>query len=619
MRIIWRLISVILKLVWRILNFARELVLNIVFIFFLVVGILVWTQFISSDSSNTPPQRGALLVNINGTIVDNVSQSNKFNTISRRLLGANADRLQQNSLFEIVNAIRQAKTDSNITGMILDLEKFTGTDLASLQYIGKVLQEFRDAGKPIFAISNNYSQSQYYLASFANKIWMSPQGRIDLHGFATNGLYYKSLLDKLKVTSHIFRVGTYKSAVEPFIRDDMSPEAREANSRWISEFWQNYLKTIATNRKISVTQVFPGAQRMIDDLKQVAGDTGQYALHRKLVDALMSAPQIEKTLSKQFGRDKSDSFINATSIYDYSLTPQPQTGAAVAVLFASGTIIDGKSSQDYIGSDSLAEQIRAIRLDPSIKAVVLRVNSPGGSVYASEAIREQLEAVKQAGKPIVVSMGGLAASGGYWISSQANYIVASPNTLTGSIGVFGVINTVENSLDSIGVHTDGVATSPLALASVTGGITPEIQQMMQLSVESSYQGFINLVAKSRNKTPQQIDQIAQGRVWSGLDAKNNGLVDQLGDFDDAVNKAAELIKTKQWHLVFYQQEPSLLDKFFDTLSNSAYAMIPAALQSYLPASLTQTAQAVKMHSEQFVMFTDPGHRYAFCLTCGDIR
>jgi protease-4 len=234
-------------------------------------------------------------------------------------------------------------------------------------------------------------------------------------------------------------------------------------------------------------------------------------------------------------------------------------------------------------------------------------------------IRDELEAARAAGKPIVVSMGGMAASGGYWISTPANYIVASPNTLTGSIGIFGVINTVENSLDSIGVHTDGVATSPLADVAVTKSLPPEVQQMMQLTIENGYKRFVNLVADSRKKTPEQIDAIAQGHVWTGQDAKANGLVDSLGDFDDAVAKAAELAKLKSWHLVFWQDEPSVLDMVFNSVSGSVRAMLPQALQAYLPAPLADAALAVKAQNDKFGTMNDPQNRYAFCLTCGDVR
>ncbi len=592
MRTLWRFIAGFFKWTWRVLNFVREMVLNLFFIFLVLVGVGIWMQ-IGNGSNSEQTARGALLLDISGVIVDKPSTNHRLGALGRQLFGASSDRLQENSLFDIVNAIRQAKDDRNITGIVLDLKNFTGADQPSMRYIGKALREFRDSGKPVFAVGENYSQGQYYLASFANKIWLSPQGQVDLHGFATNGLYYKTLLDKLKVSTHVFRVGTYKSAVEPFIRDDMSPAAREADSRWIGELWQNYLHTVSANRQISPQQLFPGAQAIIDGLTSVGGDTAKYALDHKLVDALASSADVEKALTKQFGWSKTENNYRAISYYDYSLKTPADTGGTIAVIFANGAIMDGEETPGNVGGDTTASQIRDARLDPKVKAIVLRVNSPGGSVNASEVIRAELAAARAAGKPVVVSMGGMAASGGYWISTPANYIVASPSTLTGSIGIFGVINTVENSLSSIGVHSDGVSTSPLADISMTKALSPEVQQMMQLSIEYGYKRFITLVADARKRTPEQIDKIAQGHVWTGEDAKANGLVDSLGDFDDAVAKAAELAKLKQWHLDYYQDEPTVLDMVMDSMTGSVRAMLPEAIQAMLPAPLVSAANTVK--------------------------
>ena len=618
MRTLWRFIAGFFKWTWRLLNFVREMVLNLFFIFLVLVGVGIWMQ-VSSNNTSDKVGRGALMLDISGVIVDKPSSTSRLGVLSRQLLGASSDRLQENSLFDIVNTIRQAKDDRNITGIVMDLKNFAGADQPSMQYIGKALREFRDSGKPVYAVGDNFSQGQYYLASFANKIWLSPQGSVDIHGFATNGLYYKSLLDKLKVSTHVFRVGTYKSAVEPFIRDDMSPAAREADSRWIGELWQNYLNTIAANRQIPAEQVFPGAQGVLDALTKADGDTAKYALDSKLVDALLSSAEVEKALTKQFGWSKAENNYRAISYYDYTLNPPADTGSSIGVVFANGAIMDGEETPGNVGGDTTASQIRDARLDPKVKAIVLRVNSPGGSVTASEVIRSELAAARAAGKPVVVSMGGMAASGGYWISTPASYIVANPSTLTGSIGIFGVINTVENSLDSIGVHTDGVSTSPLADISLTKALPPEAQQMMQLSIENGYKRFITLVAQARKSTPEQIDKIAQGHVWTGQDAKANGLVDSLGDFDDAVAKAAELAKLKEWHIDYYQDEPTFFDLIMDGMSGSVRTMLPQAIQAMLPAPLASAASTVKAESDKLAAFNDPQNRYAFCLTCANVR
>lgn len=617
MRTLWRIIAGFFKWTWRLLNFVREFILNVFLILIILAGVGIWYAVQDKPVDTT---KGALLVDLSGSVVDKPSVNNKVRQWGRELLGTSSSRLQENSLFDLVDTLRAAKDDKNVTGIVLQLTDFTGTDQASMQYIGKALREFRDAGKPVYAIGDSYNQSQYYLASYANKIYMSPQGAVDLHGFATNNLYYKSLLEKLKVTTNIFRVGTYKSAVEPLIRDDMSPAAREADSRWIGGLWANYLNTVSANRQITPEQLFPGAAGVLAGMQATGGDMAQYALKAKLVDALASRNEADNEMVKAFGWNKDTKDFNYTSIYDYS--PKPKTGnndPQIAVIFATGAINDGEEQPGAVGGDTTAQQIRDARLDPKVKAIVLRVNSPGGSVSASEVIRSELAAAKAAGKPVVVSMGGMAASGGYWISTPANYIIASPSTLTGSIGIFGVINTYQNTLDYAGVHTDGVATSPLADITSTKALPPEFSQMMQLNIENGYKTFLGLVADSRHKTPEEIDQIAQGHVWIGSDAKANGLVDELGDFDDAVKKAADLAKLSKWQLNWYVSEPSLSDLVFSQVSASVHAMLPAAIQAYLPAPVSKMAMELKSQADLFSNMNDPQNRYALCLTCGDVK
>ncbi|MFT4272293.1 MAG: signal peptide peptidase SppA [Pantoea sp.] len=618
MRTLWRIIAGLFRWGWRVLNFIREFILNLFLIVLILAGVGIWLQ-VSGSGSSEPVQQGALKVDLTGVLVDKPSVSNRLSRIGRQLLGTSSDRLQENSLFDVVDAIRQAKSDKNITGIVLDLRDFAGGDQPSLQYVGKALREFRDSGKPVYAIGDSYSQAQYYLASYANKVYLSPQGTVDLHGFATNGLYYKTLLDKLKVNSHVFRVGTYKSAVEPFLRDDMSPEARDADSRWIGQLWQNYLNTVSANRQITPEQLFPGAAGIISGLQAVQGDTAKYALNNKLVDALESRASADQELIKTFGWDKQNNDYRNVSIYDYTVKQPTQQDGNIAVVMASGAIMDGEETAGNVGGDTTAAQIRDARLDPKIKAIILRVNSPGGSVTASEAIREELAAAHAAGKPVVVSMGGMAASGGYWISTPADYIVANPSTLTGSIGIFGVINTVENSLSTIGVHTDGVATSPLADVATTKALPTEVQQLMQLTIENGYRNFVGLVAASRHKTPEQINEIAQGHVWTGSDAKANGLVDALGDFDDAISKAAELAKITTPQLSWYQDDPGMLDLLLNQMSASASAIMPEALKVWLPAPMLDVMSAMKKQPGLFDNLNDPQNRYAFCLNCGQVK
>lgn len=618
MRTLWRLISRLFSVAWRVINFIREFILNLFLLLLIIVGVGIWMQVSGGSSSSAKALTGgALKIDLSGTVVDQPSSQNRLSKLGRELVGSRSETLQQNSVFDIVNAIRQAKNDDKITGIVLDLRDFSGGDQPSLRYIGKALTEFRDSGKPVYAYGDNYSQAQYYLASFANTIYLSPQGAVDIHGMATNNLYFKTLLDTLKVSSHVFRVGTYKSAVEPFLRDNMSPAARDADSRWITQLWDNYLTTVSANRHLTPQQVFPGADNLIAALKAVNGNTATYALNSKLVDGLDSRAAVEQILTKKFGWDSQSKGYRNVSIYNYPLNDtQGSKPANIAVIVANGAIVDGDSTNGDVGSDTTVAQIRAARLNKNIKAIILRVNSPGGSVTASEAIREELMAARQAGKPIVVSMGGVAASGGYWISTPGNYIIASPTTLTGSIGIFGVINTIENTLDTVGVHTDGVSTSPLADVSMTKALPEQVQQMMQISIENGYHNFLSLVAESRHKTPAQIDEIAQGHVWTGSDAKANGLVDALGDFDDAVSKAAQLAGISQPELEWYQEQPTFIDQVIDQMTGSVSAALPASIKAFLPAPLAEVMMDLKDQPGLSGQTADPQNRYAYCLNCG---
>ncbi|PHM74139.1 signal peptide peptidase SppA [Xenorhabdus kozodoii] len=625
MRTLWQFTAALFKWSWKLLNFVRQFIFNLIFILLIVVvafGVIVYHQQSKLDDN----YHGALYVDLSGIVLDRVTARNPLEQFAKNLLGSSSNNDKETSVFDVVDSIRRAKDDPQITGMVLKLNDFIGADQTSMRYIGKAINEFKATGKPVFAIGDYYSQSQYYLASYANKIYLSPLGAVDIRGFSTNHLYYKSLLDTLKVSTHIFRVGTYKSAVEPLLRDNMSKEAREADSLWLNELWDNYLNAIAVNRHIPVDQVFPGATNFIEKLRKVGGDSSLYAYQNKLVDTIAPRGAVEKEMREKFGWNKEQKHFNYISIYDYiGLKPVQDTGnkGNIAVIIADGAILEGKQLPGIVGSDTLVEQLRTAHHNPNIKAIVLRINSPGGSVGASEIIRNELVAIRDDktgnAKPIVVSMGGVAASGGYWISTPANYIIADPSTLTGSIGIFGVMQTFEKSLNYVGVNTDGVSTTPFADISATKGINQPFSDAIQLAIENGYSRFIKLVANARNKSLDEINDIAQGRVWSGIDAKKHGLVDQLGDFDDAVKKAAELAKVKNASLDWMQPELSFSEKFMMGMSSSAQALLPNTLQSMLPAPLAEVAQDVKKQAVFYNRMNDPQNIYTFCLNCVDIR
>ncbi|MGL6002077.1 MAG: signal peptide peptidase SppA [Plesiomonas sp.] len=615
MRLLWRLVANLFSWAWRIINFIREATLNLMLVVLVLIGIVIY-GFLKPESPEV--KQGALLLDLSGVIVEEPRFSNPIQQMGREFFGNNSS-ITENSVFDLVDAIRQAKTDSKVKGIVLYLNNLTSASAPSITYIGKALQEFKESGKPVYAYADTYSQSQYYLASYASKVFMSPQGSVDLNGLGMNALYYKDLLEKLKVNTHVFRVGTYKSAVEPFIRNDMSAEARENTQRWVDLMWQNIRTDIATNRKLHPNDLVPDADTLLADLKRLGGDSAAYALQRKLVDQLTTRQEMSSAMAKEFGEDKTPQGFIATNYQNYlSANPLDRTPADgnIGVIIASGAIMDGVQQPGSIGGDSTAELLRQARTNSKIKAVVLRVDSPGGSAFASEIIRNEVVALEKAGKPVVISMGSMAASGGYWISADASYIIANPNTITGSIGIFGVINTFENTLNSIGVNTDGVSTGPLADLSITKKLNPHVTDLIQLSIERGYQQFLTLVAQGRKMTIPQVDSIAQGQVWLGVDAKQKGLVDALGDFDTAVTKAAELAKLKTPQLNWVQQSPSTRDLILSQFSVQIQALMPAGVA--VPAPLMQTLKAWQQQTSILSEFNDPNGRYAYCLNCGQI-
>lgn len=565
MYILWRLIVNFFKITWNTINFIRTFIFNLLLIFFIILGMNIWHKINSVDHHvSIPKAKGALRFNLSGVIVDKSISSNHMNRIGYQLLGSKNGRSQENVIFNLVTAVRQAKEDKNITGMVLELHDFIGGSQASLEYLGKALREFRQSGKPIYAIGDHYTQPQYYLASYANKIFLSNQGSVDLHGFSVNHLYYKKLLDKLKINSNVFRIGTYKSAVEPFLRNNMSSEARLDYNRWIHQLWQKYIDDISINRNIKSNKLFPKAQIMIEKLKLVNGNMAQYALNNNLVDYVSNRGDIDQILINHFGLNKKNNDYNHISIYNYIHYKVTNINKLednnIAVIVVNGTIMENHTTLDnFVDSYEIIQQIRDARLDKKIKAIILRVDSPGGSVTASEMIRQELESAHKLGKKIVVSMAGLAASGGYWISTASDYIMAHSSTLTGSIGIFGVVNTLEKTLENIGIHSDGVSTSPLADRSIAQNLSNEMIQLIKLNIFNGYHNFINFVAKARKKTPNAIEKIAEGKIWTGQDALNNGLIDELGDFDDAIQKTVKLANLSQPKLKWYPNKKNFLN------------------------------------------------------------
>ncbi|PXZ08261.1 signal peptide peptidase SppA [Gilliamella apicola] len=600
----------VIKSIWKVINLFREIFLNLVF---LVIILLIFSGIAlikESQKQDIIPQYGTLVMDLEGVVVDNSLYSDEMYQLQNKIYGKRVNLSRENSLFDLVQKISQATSDPNINNMVLKLDNFVGADMSTLQYIGKYLDKFKAANKPIYAIGSNFNQSQYYLASYANKIYLTPLGAVNVFGLSANNLYYKTLLDNLKINTHVFRVGTYKSAIEPFIRDNMSDEARSNASRWLNLMWNNYLNDISAERKKAATQLVPPADKMLSELKSVNGNMAQYALANGLIDAITS----------EFDFELDVKIKHKVSIYNYQLKDEVEESnkePKIAVVFVNGTITDGANNSNIAGSQDIVKQLRDIRKNlnkNNIQAVVLRVNSPGGSVDASEAIRSELETLHRYQIPIVVSMGGMAASGGYWISTASDYIVASPNTITGSIGIFGIIPTFENSLSHIGVYNDGVSTSPLANSSLTQSLSAEMEQFIQMNIDSGYSTFISLVAKNRKMTMEQVDQIAQGQVWLGSEASKNGLVDKLGDFDDAIDMAATLANISDYQIDWQKPEGS----WFNALYSDMIAMMPKSTAEVFFEQIPEVKH-IKQQISVWDKFKDAQNRYIYCLNCADIR
>ena len=525
---------------WRGLNALRRAVVNLLFLFVLIVVLLT----IFHEEHIQVPDGAALVLSPAGTVVDQISYVDPISTLT----GGDGD-IRETLLSDLIDAVDAAAGDARIKLLVIQTDAMEHAGLSKLQELSTALDRFRASGKPIIAIGDSFTQDQYWLAAQADRVLMNPLGQVLLQGYGVYGNYFKQALDKLEVNVHVFRVGTYKSAVEPFLRDDMSAEVKQNHLVWLNTLWGQYKDAIDARRHLAPEKLDDYANHIDRVLADAKGDAGQAALQWKLVDALMSREEMNRELIAEVGEDD-DGWFNAIDFRDYLATKKrlPDVGKdKVGVIVGSGMILDGEQRSGLIGGDTLADLLREARLDDDIKAVVLRVDSEGGSAFAAEIIRRELIELKDAGKPVVVSMGSVAASGGYWISADADEVWATPATITGSIGIFGVFPTVEKSLAKIGITTDGVGTTALADAfRVDRPVSAVVATALQSILDAGYQRFLEVVATGRDMPVAAVDKIAQGQIWSGSDAQRNGLVDKLGGLDDAIRAAAKMAKLKEY-------------------------------------------------------------------------
>ncbi|EMY6775532.1 signal peptide peptidase SppA [Vibrio alginolyticus] len=613
MKKLFKFIGLIFKGIWKSITFIRLALANLIFLLMIAVFYFAFTY--TGDGQPVVEKESALVMNLSGPIVEQRLYVNPMDSFAGSLLGNELPK--ENVLFDIVDTIRYAKDDPKVSGLVLALRDMPETNLTKLRYIAKALNEFKASGKPVYAVGDFYNQSQYYLASYADKVYLAPDGGVLIKGYSAYSMYYKTLLEKLDVSTHVFRVGTYKSAIEPFIRDDMSDAAKESATRWVTQLWSAFVDDVTTNRNIDAKVLNPTMDELINEMKSVNGDIAQLAVKLGLVDELATRQDIRTLFAKQFGSDGKDSY-NAIGYYDYLATIRPDYTLPqhdIAVVLASGAIMDGQQPRGTVGGDTVASLLRQARNDEKVKAVVLRVDSPGGSAFASEVIRNEVEALKQAGKPVVVSMSSLAASGGYWISMSADKIVAQPTTLTGSIGIFSVITTFEKGFSKLGINTDGVGTSPFSGDGITTGLSEGASQVFQLGIEHGYKRFISLVGENRDMSLEEVDKVAQGRVWTGQDALSFGLVDQMGDFDDAVELAEKLANVTDYGIYWVEEPLSPTELFLQEFMKQVKVSLGIDATSLLPKSLQPVAQQFEQDASLLQSFNDPKGQYAFCLNC----
>ncbi|MEA3387886.1 signal peptide peptidase SppA [Sphingobium sp. CCH11-B1] len=597
------------KGVWRILVAIKD---GLVLLFLLLFFGALYAALSYSPKPAQSVSSGALLLDLDGTIVEQPAEV----SATALLTGSGGDA-KEYRLSDIVAALDAARSDAKVKAVVLNLDGFMGGGQVALARVGKALDAVRAAKKPVLAYATLYSDDSYQLAAHASEVWSDPLGGVALLGRGGSNLYYKGLIDKLGVNTHVYRVGTYKSFVEPFIRTDQSPEARQANQALADALWQDWQDDVAKARpkaKIAAYAADPLAAA-----RATNGDIAKAALAAGLVDKLGDASAFGAhvaTLAGDASGDKPGSF--ATIDFDrYVKARKPANDGQIGVLTVAGDIVDGEGGPGTAAGDTLSDLLLTALNEKNLKALVVRVDSPGGSVMASEKIRSAILQAKAAGLPVVVSMANVAASGGYWVSTPGDVIFAEPDTITGSIGVFGILPSFEGALAKIGVTTDGVRTTPLSgQPDVAGGTTPEFDQIMQLGVEDIYRRFVGIVAQSRHKSPQQIDAIAQGRVWDGGTARQIGLVDRFGGLDDAIAEAARRAKIDpaKARTYYIEKEPDPWAQWAQAIVDREEDNAGAPRDMLARQALRQRGWAMQAVSDVKALVTGAGIR-ADCLEC----
>ena len=565
------------------------------------------------------PNRAALVIAPEGVLVDQLSGD----PLERAIARIRGTPLQETLLRDVLDALDAARDDDRIKAVVLQLDKMSGAGLSKLQELAAEITRFKESGKQVIAVGDGFTRDQYYLAAQADRVYMHPMGLVLLDGYSRFLPYYKSALDKLYVDYHVWTVGEYKSFVEPITRDDMSPQDEESSRVFLDALWSQYQRDVTTARRLAGPALQRYADQIVALLEEAGGDTAKLALDYGLVDELLTRDAMRARIRVAVGEDGADEDSEdypRVSLDDYvaslRLGDPVAASSKVAVIVASGTILDGVQPSGTIGGDSLSKLIRDVRSDDDVKALVLRVDSGGGSAFASDVILRELQVFQESDRPVVVSMGSVAASGGYWISMAADEIWASPTTLTGSIGVGATIPTIPRTLDALGVHVDGVGTTELSGAfEITRPLGESIKGLIEQSIRSTYAEFIGKVAQYRRRSVEEVDAAAQGRVWVGSDALERGLVDRLGTLDDAIESAAELagLEDGSYAVDFIEPELTLAERVALSLAAKVLPVVDKAVGwPHWSSNLARLVESALDPLAFVERLNDPRGIYAYC-------
>ena len=607
----------ILSGIWNAITWIRLALTNLLFLLMLAIIYFVYL----GGTPEPLPEKAALLLNPMGTIVDQKSPVDPM----QALLGEPSPMDHEVLLRDVIDAIELAAEDEGINSLVMELDYLMYVGISRSQEIVSALEAFRATGKPIVAVGDYFTQDQYLLASFADELIVHPMGGLGLEGYSTYRNYFAEALEKLSVTMHVFRAGQFKSAVEPLIRSDMSEGEKEVAMEWLSDLWGSYTQTVEANRELPAGSVDDYINGFAEHLGAVAGDYAVLARERGLVDQLLTRSQANDYLVDMVGASNDDGVYEAVPFETYLGRKRPLalpvevTQPRVAVITAQGMMLPGEQPPGTIGGDTLARIIRSTAAEEGVGAIVLRINSPGGSMFASEIIRQQLLEIRAQGMPVVVSMGAVAASGGYYIAAAADEIFATPTTITGSIGVYANFPTVENLLEKGGVYTDGVGTTELAGAlRLDRPLNPQLATALDISVANAYQVFLQVVADGRDMALEEVSAVAEGRVWSATDALEVGLVDGLGDLNAAIDAAAARAELQDYEIDYVEPALSPSELLFQQLAERMGALGVFSRADSV-AALVHLARPLLESAEVLSTLQDPRHLYMHCLACANTQ